>query len=88
MGRIPNQSITPGVAVLIAAVKEQQQVFESQNTKLAQISAKINRLEFKLILYRIFTAQLNHYKSGMRSNMTRSSIWELINPITNQNPRR
>ena len=46
---MPNASITPVVAVLIETVKEQQQVFKKQNTKLAEIRTKIDRLEIRLI---------------------------------------
>lgn len=51
------------VAVLIEAVKEQQQVIENQNTELAEIRTKIDRLEFKLIDQGILPFELNRDES-------------------------
>ena len=52
------------VAVLIEAVKEQQQVIENQNTELAEIRTKIDQLESELIRRRILPIQLKRNESS------------------------
>lgn len=52
------------VAVLIEAVKEQQQVIENQIAELAKIRTKINQLEFKLIDQGNLRFELNRDESS------------------------